>query len=79
MMRQRPGIHTKNRVLDIVKLPEPAQKELAAFYDFLVYKYQGQADTGSSNKQLILSKIFNEANGIFPDPYIFDRETLHER
>jgi hypothetical protein len=79
MMRQKCGIHVKNRVLDIVKLPEPAREELFAFYEFLVYKYQKRTDTGPSNKQRILSKIFDEANGVLPDPCVLDREALHER
>lgn len=78
-MQQTHRIHIKNHVLDLMKLPEAAQEELVAFYEFLVYKYQGQATTGSSNKQRILSTIFDEANGILPEPYIFDREALHER
>ncbi len=79
MIQQTHSIHLGNHVLDLVKLPEAAQQELVTFYEFLVFKYQGQADTGRPNKQRILSKIFQEAEGILPDQYTFDREALHER
>ena len=79
MIQQTHTIHLGSHVLDLVKLPEAAQQELVTFYEFLVFKYQGQADTARPNKQRILSQIFREAEGTLPEPYTFDREALHER
>lgn len=79
MRQYMQNIHIGNYVLDLVKLPEAAQKELAAFYEFLIFKYQGQTDTAQFDKQRILSQIFQEAEGILPDHYSFEREVLHER
>jgi len=73
------NIHIKDHELDLVILPEAAQEELVAFYEFLVYKYQRQAARGTSDKQQVLSVIFDEADGRLPTPYRFDREALHER
>ena len=79
MRQQAHSIHLGDHVLDVVNLPETAQQELLSFYEFLVFKYQAQAETARLNKQRILSQIFQEANGILPDQYTFDREALHER
>lgn len=78
-MTQQTGLHIGNHVLDLLKLPEAARQELLTFYEFLIFKYQAQADTGRSTKQRILSGIFKEAEGVLPDQYTFDREELHER
>ena len=43
MMQHTQNIRIHDHVLDLVKLPEAAQEELVAFYEFLVYKYQRQA------------------------------------
>ncbi len=72
-------IRIGNRALDIVNLPEAAQQELVAFYEFLVFKYQGQEQPVQSEKKRILLKIFQEADGVLPVDYAFDREELHER
>jgi hypothetical protein len=79
MMQHTQNIRIHDHVLDLVKLPEAAQEELVAFYEFLVYKYQRQATKDTSEKQRVLSAMFDEANGILPAPYMFDREALHER
>ena len=78
-VRQQVSIHVGDHALDLLKLPEAARQELLTFYEFLIFKYQAQADTGQSKKQRILSAIFKEANGVLPDQYTFDREELHER
>lgn len=82
MIQQTHNIRIKDQVLDLVKLPEAAQDELLAFYEFLMYKYQQQTTKGRSDKhhkQHVLSAIFDEASGTLPTPYTFDREALHER
>lgn len=76
---QQSGIHVGNHALDLLKLPEAARQELFTFYEFLIFKYQTQADTGRSKKQHILSDIFKEAKGVLPEQYTFNREELHER
>lgn len=78
-IRQQTGLYIGDHALDLLKLPEAARQELLTFYEFLIFKYQAQADTGRSKKQRILSGIFKEANGVLPDQYTFDREELHER
>ena len=75
-MRQQAGVYIENHVLDLLKLPEAARQELLMFYEFLVFKYRTQADAGRSKKQRILSGIFEEAEGVLPDQYTFDREEL---
>ena len=72
-------LKTVNQEIDIVKLPEAAQRELVTFYEFLVFKYFGQQETSRNNKQQILTAIFQEANGKLPAHYTFNREELHER
>ena len=72
-------INIGNHILDIVKLPEAAQQELMTFYEFLVFKYQGQDALPRSEKQRILAMIFQEANGKLPVNYTLNREALHER
>ncbi len=79
MIQQTGNMNLKNRIADLFELPEAAQQELMAFCEFLLFKYQGHTDTEQSNKQRVLSKIFQEANGILPESYSFDREELHER
>ncbi|MDU9050654.1 MAG: hypothetical protein Q3M30_17540 [Candidatus Electrothrix sp. Rat3] len=76
-MTQQTGLHIGNHVLDLLKLPEAARQELLTFYEFLIFKYQAQADR--TTKQHILSDIFKEAEGVLPDQYTFNREELHER
>ena len=81
-VRQQSSVHVGNHAhaLDLLKLPEAARQELFTFYEFLIFKYQAQADTGPSKKQRIfLSGIFKEAEGVLPDQYTFDREEIHER
>jgi hypothetical protein len=46
--------------IDINKLPEGARHELAIFYEFLVFKYQGQPEKNQNNKEQILTAIFRE-------------------
>ena len=60
-------------------LPEIAGQELMTFYEFLVFKYQGQIERERPNKQRILSQLFQEVDGVLPVPYTFDREAIHER
>ena len=79
MMQQTSTIRIGDNALNLVKLPEAAQEELIAFYEFLVYKYQQQNTKNKAKKQQVLSAIFDEANGTLPTPYVFDREALHER
>ena len=82
MIQHVHNIRIKDQVLDLVKLPEAAQDELLAFYEFLMYKYHQQTTRGFSDKQRkqqVLSAIFDEADGTLPTPYTFDREALHER
>lgn len=79
MTPQMQAIQVGNEVLDIMALPEIARQELMIFYEFLVLKYQKKAEQEHSDKQRILSQIFQEANGILPVPYTFDREAIHER
>ena len=76
IVRQQAGVHVGNHGLDLLKLPEAARQELFTFYEFLIFKYQAQVDTGRSKKQRILSGIFKEARGVLPDQYTFDREKL---
>ena len=54
-MMQQSGVHVGNHALDLLKLPEAARQELFTFYEFLIFKYQMQADTERSKKQRILS------------------------
>ena len=79
MMQQTRNIHIRDHALKLVNLPEAAQEELITFYEFLVYKYQQQNTKNKAKKQQVLSAIFDEANGILPTPYVFDREAMHER
>lgn len=79
MTQQIPPVHEGNRGLDMMMLPEIARQELMTFYEFLVLKYQKKAEQEHSDKQRILSQIFQEANGILPAPYTFNREAIHER
>jgi hypothetical protein len=79
MIQQTQNIRIRDNVLNLVNLPEAAQEELVTFYEFLVYKYQQQNTKNNVKKQQVLSAIFEEANGILPTPYVFDREALHER
>ena len=60
-MQQTHTIRIHDHVLDLVKLPEAAQEELVAFYEFLVYKYQRQVTKDTSEKQRVLSAMFDEA------------------
>lgn len=78
-IKEPQAIHIGNHLLDIVKLPKAAQEELVTFYEFLVFKYQGQERLARSEKQRILSAIFQEADGTLPPNYTFNREALHER
>ena len=74
------AIHIGNHVLDVVKLPRVAQEELATFYEFLVFKYQGNTAMPLPNeRETILKTIFQEANGKLPLNYTFHRDELHER
>ena len=79
VMKESTAIHIGNHLLDIVTLPEAAQQELITFYEFLVFKYQGQAHDVQQDKQRVLSHIFQEADGKLPVNYTFNREELHER
>ncbi len=79
MLKNPQTLHIGEHLLDIVKLPEAAQQELVTFYEFLIFKYQGQERPAQSEKQRILSQIFQEARGTLPAHYTFNREELHER
>ena len=79
MQKDPQVIHIGNHLLDIVTLPEAAQQELVTFYEFLVFKYQGQETPERSEKRRILSAIFQEADGTLPVNYALTREELHER
>lgn len=70
-------LKTVDNSIDVVKLPETAQRELVTFYDFLVFKYLGQPDTGRNQKRQILSSIFQDAHGTLPLNYTFNRDELH--
>ncbi len=72
-------LKTLNQNIDVGKLPEAAQRELATFYEFLVFKYLGKYEQSRKQKQQILTKIFQEADGKLPEHYRFNREELHER
>ena len=74
------AINIGNHVLDLVKLPRVAQEELVTFYEYLVFKYQGDTTTHLTNeRETILKTIFQEANGKLPINYTFHRDELHER
>ncbi len=73
------SISIGNHRLDLVKLPEVAQEELANFYEFLVFKYQGFATQRHDEREMILKTIFQEANGKLPVNYRLNRDELHER
>jgi len=79
MQMSRHPVQIGNQVIDLVKLPEVAQQELVTFYEFLVFKYQGQTTRSQPEKHAILKAIFQEANGTLPVNYTFDRADLHER
>ena len=79
MLKSPQAIHIGGHLLDIMQLPEAAQQELVTFYEFLIFKYQGQEQPVQSDKQRILSQIFQEARGTLPANYTFNREELHER
>lgn len=79
MLNSSHTIHIGEHLLDIVQLPEAAQQELVTFYEFLIFKYQRQQQPVQSEKQRILSQIFQEAHGTLPLNYTFNREELHER
>ncbi|GAK50649.1 hypothetical protein U14_01882 [Candidatus Moduliflexus flocculans] len=81
MTQQTQAIYVGNQVLDMMALPEIARQELITFYEFLVFKYQGQTEGQCSDKQRILSQLFQEVDGVLPVPYTFefDREAIHER
>jgi hypothetical protein len=65
--------------IDINKLPEVARRELAIFYEFLVFKYLGQQDKIKNNQEQILTAIFQETKGKLPENYTFNRDELRER
>ena len=65
--------------IEMEALPEVAQHELVTFYEFLVFKYQGQPAMPRSEKQRILTEIFQETKGKLPANYTLNREELHER
>ncbi len=79
MIQKTDPVHIGNHVLDIVNLPEAAQQEFVTFYEFLLLKYQGQEPLVRTEKQRILSAIFQEADGKLPVNYTLNREELHER
>ena len=79
MPKDAQTITIDGRKIDVVVLPEAAQQELMLFYEFLVFKYQGQATPLQEKKRRILSEVFQEANGTLPVNYMFNREELHER
>lgn len=73
------AINVGNHVIDLVKLPERAQQELVAFYEFLVFKYHENEAHSQRERQIILNAIFQEAQGKLPENYTLNREELHER
>jgi len=72
-------INMENKVIDLRNLPEIAQQELIAFYEFLVFEYRKYDIITQQEKRAILNDIFQEAAGMLPTNYHFDREELHER
>jgi hypothetical protein len=73
-----PAITIGSHVIDPVTLPERAQQELITFYEFLIFKYQGEPRS-QRERRTILTSIFQEANGKLPENYKFNWEELHER
>ena len=72
-------VQVRNDVIDLVKLPAIAQQELLTFYEFLLFKYQGDELRSQCEKQALLKAIFQEANGRLPVNYRLNREEIHER
>jgi hypothetical protein len=64
----------RNRVIDLNKLPAMAQQELVTFYEFLLYKYQGNELPSQRKKLTILNAIFQEADGKLPANYSLNRD-----
>jgi len=73
------SLKTENQSIDMMKLPEAAQRELVTFYEFLVFKYVKQEDKQPDEKRNILAAIFHNAQGKLPVNYTFNREEIHER
>jgi hypothetical protein len=72
-------VQVRNHVIDLVKLPVMAQQELMTFYEFLLFKYQGDELRSQREKRTILNAIFQEANGKLPANYSLNRDEIHER
>ena len=49
------------------------------FYEFLLFKYQGDEMSLQHEKQTILNAIFQEADGKLPENYSLNRDEIHER
>jgi len=78
MIKNTHAMHNGHHFLNIANLPDVAQQELVTFYEFLIYKYKRQEIPAQSEKQRILSTIFQEADGKLPLNYTFNREEVHE-
>lgn len=66
--------HVNQHFLNIANLPKEAQQELISFCEYLRFKYQ----TPQDEKQQVLTKLFQEADGKLPTNYHFNREDLYE-
>jgi len=66
-------IYANQHFLNIANLP--AQQELATFCEYLRFKYQ----KNQTEKQQILTALFQDADGKLPANYNFNREELYEQ
>jgi hypothetical protein len=72
-------LKTLNPKINFLALPDIAKNELIEFYEFLVFKYRQKPKSQLDEKRVILSTIFQEADGKLPSEYKFNREEIHER
>lgn len=78
-IKETTEIYVSDQLIDVMSLPEVAKQELITFYEYLVFKYLGQAERKKPDKNSILERIFKEADGKLPANYTFNRAELHER
>ncbi len=79
MQTNRHPVQIGQHFIDLLSLPEIAQRELVTFYEFLLFKYQVDKEQLMQRKKALLTEIFQEANGTLPPDYVFNREEIHER
>ena len=79
MQINRNSLQIAHNFINLSSLPEAAQQELLAFYEFLLFKYHGRKKGSAQEKKVILKEIFQEAEGKLPVDYSFNREEIHER